>query len=712
MPGKISELVAMGGLAATADLIEAIDISDTSMSPTGTNKRMPLSEMVTFLTANGVASSTVFVGTNNAGLAPNPVTQSGRFLKDDGTWAAVPSSVSAVSGVFPFMYQTSTAETITGSALRGNNATFSASTKIWVAEITVDGLNVAVGMGRIRAGFQIYVQDWADATKYAIFNVTADGIDKGTYWEYNVALSTSGGTIGAGKVAWQQINPAAAGNTVPYTLPTLGVAGILGLPESTANGTNRINLSGPANIASDRTVVFQDAAGTVYVSGGTDVAVADGGTGASTLTGIVKGNGTSAFTASALLAVADGGTGAGTLTGIVKGNGTGAFTATAQLGVADGGTGAGTLTGIVKGNGTGAFTASATVAVADGGTGRNTATTAYGLLAAGTTATGAHQTLAAGALTEILVGGGASALPVWTTTTGTGAPVRASTPTLVTPVLGTPTSGTLTNCTGLPTGGHTMAATARIVGRQTAGAGVAEELTATNVKTLLAIASTDVSGLGSLATKSTIASADITDGTIATVDIGDDQVTYAKLQNVSTNNRVLGLVTGAPANPVEVSGSQLTTMLDVVTTSAKGLVPQLPGTTTTFLNGNGTFSSPTATGGARLTQIYTVPGPLAPGTGVTEFILNLPGDIVNVWTSVTNTFTGSSLIVDVNINGATIFPTQADRPVIPAGNRRDTAAVPTLGAFTAGDRLTVDIDQIGTHAAADQVTVGVEYTYD
>lgn len=39
----------------------------------------------------------------------------------------------------------------------------------------------------------------------------------------------------------------------------------------------------------------------------------------------------------------------------------------------------------------------------------------------------------------------------WATTpTGSGAVVRATSPTLVTPILGTPTSGTLTNCTGLP----------------------------------------------------------------------------------------------------------------------------------------------------------------------------------------------------------------------------------------------------------------------
>jgi hypothetical protein len=93
------------------------------------------------------------------------------------------------------------------------------------------------------------------------------------------------------------------------------------------------------------------------------------------------------------------------------------------------------------------------VSVADGGTGRSTGTTAYALIATGTTATGAQQTLAAGATTEILVGGGASALPVWTACTGSGAPVRANSPSLVTPVLGTPQSGTLTYCTGLPVGG-------------------------------------------------------------------------------------------------------------------------------------------------------------------------------------------------------------------------------------------------------------------
>lgn len=52
--------------------------------------------------------------------------------------------------------------------------------------------------------------------------------------------------------------------------------------EDTDNGANKITLIAPSSIASDKTVTFQDITGTLYVTGGTDVAIADGGTGAST----------------------------------------------------------------------------------------------------------------------------------------------------------------------------------------------------------------------------------------------------------------------------------------------------------------------------------------------------------------------------------------------------------------------------------------------
>lgn len=74
-------------------------------------------------------------------------------------------------------------------------------------------------------------------------------------------------------------------------------------------------------------------------------------------------------------------------------------------------------------------------------------------------------------------------------TTGSGDYVLATSPTLVTPVLGTPASGTLTNCTGLPTAGlvndavtyakiQNVSAASRLLGRGSAsGAGDVEEIT-------------------------------------------------------------------------------------------------------------------------------------------------------------------------------------------------------------------------------------------
>jgi hypothetical protein len=47
-----------------------------------------------------------------------------------------------------------------------------------------------------------------------------------------------------------------------------------------------------------------------------------------------------------------------------------------------------------------------------------------------------------------------------------------------------------------------------------------------------------------------------------------------------------------------LSAAQLTALVDVATTSAKGAVPQLPGNTTTFLRGDGLFAAPPGGGGS------------------------------------------------------------------------------------------------------------------
>ncbi len=80
-------------------------------------------------------------------------------------------------------------------------------------------------------------------------------------------------------------------------------------------------------------ILFDDLASNLKVVLTTDVQgvlpVPNGGTGAATLTGVLKGNGVNPVTAVTPLTVVDGGTGAATLTGILKGNGASAVSAIA-----------------------------------------------------------------------------------------------------------------------------------------------------------------------------------------------------------------------------------------------------------------------------------------------------------------------------------------------------------------------------------------------
>jgi hypothetical protein len=164
-------------------------------------------------------------------------------------------------------------------------------------------------------------------------------------------------------------NMSAATSGTDYAPGTSGLS--TGIVKSTTS-TGALSIA----VASDFPTLNQNTTGTAANVTGT-VAVGNGGTGATTLTGMVKGNGTSAMTA------ATSGTDftpgmAGLGTGIVKNTtGSGAVSiavasdfptlnqnttgtaanVTGTVAVGNGGTGATTLTGIVKGNGTSAMTA-------------------------------------------------------------------------------------------------------------------------------------------------------------------------------------------------------------------------------------------------------------------------------------------------------------------------------------------------------------------
>lgn len=138
-------------------------------------------------------------------------------------------------------------------------------------------------------------------------------------------------------------------------------------------------------------------------------------------------------------------------------------------------------------------------------------------------------------------------------------------------------------------------ATASIMGRATAGAGVPEVLTAAQTKTVLAITSTDVSGLGSFATGTNAANltgslsaaqmpaltGDVTTsaGAVATT-LGANVVTNAKAAQAPANT-IKGNATGATANVAD-----LTTLPTAVMPALTGDVTSSAGSLTTTIGAN------------------------------------------------------------------------------------------------------------------------------
>jgi hypothetical protein len=171
-----------------------------------------------------------------------------------------------------------------------------------------------------------------------------------------VSLGGTGVATITGYVKGSGTSPFTGSATIPNT--DITGLGTMSTQDASAVAITGGSITGITNFASNNVTITGGS-----ITGITDLAVADGGTGVSTLTGYVKGNGTTAFTASATVPSTDI-TGLGTMStqdaNSVAITG-GSITGITDLAVADGGTGASTLTGYVKGSGTTALTASATI---------------------------------------------------------------------------------------------------------------------------------------------------------------------------------------------------------------------------------------------------------------------------------------------------------------------------------------------------------------
>jgi hypothetical protein len=310
------------------------------------------------------------------------------------------------------------------------------------------------------------------------------------------------------------------------------------------------------------------------------------------------------------------------------------------------------------------------ITVADGGTGASTAANARTNLSAAASGANSDITSLTGLTTALTVAQGGTGV---TTSTGTGNVVLSTSPTLVTPALGTPASGVATNLTGLPIS----------TGVSGLGTGIATFLS-TPSSANLAAALTDETGTGAnvfatsptlvtpaLGTPSALVGTNIT-GTAAGLTAG----------NVTTNANLTGAVTstGNATSLGSFTSSQLATALTDETGSGSAvfatsptLVTPVLGTPTsaTLTNATGlplstgvTGTLPIANGGSGQTTATAAFNALAPSQATNSGKYLTTDGTNSSWATVSS---GSGTVTSVAVSGGTTGLTTSGGPVTTSG---------------------------------------------
>jgi hypothetical protein len=267
--------------------------------------------------------------------------------------------------------------------------------------------------------------------------------------------------------------------------------------------------------------------------------------------------------------------------------------------------------------------------------------------------------------------------------TGTGALVFANTPTLVTPILGTPQSGTLTNCTGLPVSG----------GISGLGTGVATFL-ATPSSANLAAAVTDETSSGSLVFS---ISPVLTTPNIGTPSAG----TLTNCTGLPVSTGISGLATGVATFLATSSSANLAAAVTDETGTGALVFGTSPTITTSLVAGGASFdlinATATTVNFAGAATTFTVGNTATAAQTVDMFTASTGASTYNFATGATANATTKAINIGTNgVAGSTTNVT--------IGSSTGASTTTVNGDLSIGGNLTIS----GTTTTLNTQTILVE----